>query len=88
MTIFLASEIARIYQQNSEYEMALKFYERISITYRKEKWYTLLADILKRIKDCAFNIKNYKLFLSATLELINTRYSDLNNQTIERFGNF
>ena len=36
MTLFLASEIARVYSESGKYDMALRFFQKIARTYRKE----------------------------------------------------
>ncbi|KAG0231556.1 hypothetical protein BGW41_002159 [Actinomortierella wolfii] len=53
MTLFLASEIAGCYYSAGKFEMALKFFERIGKTYRKEGWNLILASILKWSIQCA-----------------------------------
>ncbi|KAJ1558908.1 hypothetical protein HK096_006580 [Nowakowskiella sp. JEL0078] len=46
-TLFIASEIARIYEESGKYDMAFKFFERIAKTYRKENWASLLVSVLE-----------------------------------------
>lgn len=70
MTLFLASEIARIYQANLQYDMALKFYDRISKSYRKECWYDLLSSICTRLFDCAVQVHNVQRQLECQVEMI------------------
>ncbi|KAJ1548867.1 hypothetical protein HK405_013674 [Cladochytrium tenue] len=53
MTLFLASEIARIYDASGRHEMALKFFERIAKTYRKENWPAILSSVLTSSVRCA-----------------------------------
>ncbi|KAF9161729.1 hypothetical protein DFQ26_004195 [Actinomortierella ambigua] len=53
MTLFLASEIAGCYYNAGKFEMALKFFERIGKTYRREGWTLILASILKWAIQCA-----------------------------------
>jgi hypothetical protein len=70
LPLFLASEIARVYQEIQQYEMALKFYDKISKSYRKESWFTLLAVICHRMKKCAFNTANLHVQLECLVELL------------------
>ncbi|KAJ3029995.1 UNVERIFIED_CONTAM: hypothetical protein HDU68_010458 [Siphonaria sp. JEL0065] len=57
MTLFLASEIARIYESGGRFDMALKFFERISKTYRKENWPAVLGVILGLSVGCAKRVE-------------------------------
>jgi trafficking protein particle complex subunit 11 len=53
MTLYLAAEIAGTYYEAGKFEMALKFFERIGKTYRKESWHTVLTSILRWSLRCA-----------------------------------
>lgn len=78
LTLFLASEIANAYaernrpgvegQQLADAEMALKFYERIAKTYRRDGWYDILGTILSTTRDCARQLKRWDLVLETCLE--------------------
>ncbi|KAI9347023.1 Foie gras liver health family 1-domain-containing protein [Obelidium mucronatum] len=57
MTLFLAAEIARVYESSGRHEMALKFFERISKTYRKENWPAVLGVILAKTVECARKVE-------------------------------
>ncbi|KAI9203606.1 Gryzun, putative trafficking through golgi-domain-containing protein [Polychytrium aggregatum] len=70
ITLFLAAEIARVYERNSQYEMALKFYERIGKTYRKEKWNFILKSILESTVRCASELALWDIVLDALVELM------------------
>ncbi|KAI8915996.1 Gryzun, putative trafficking through golgi-domain-containing protein, partial [Gorgonomyces haynaldii] len=73
MTLYMASEIARVYQQDGKHEIAYKFYERIGRSYRKEGWYSLLALISKRMAECSKQLGNTKQYLEALLEQIHIK---------------
>ncbi|KAJ1341086.1 hypothetical protein BSLG_004327 [Batrachochytrium salamandrivorans] len=46
-----SSDIARIYEESGKYDMALEFFERISKTYRKELWFSILASVNRLSSD-------------------------------------
>ena len=75
MTLFIASEIARVYQQSQQFDTALKFYDRISKNYRKESWFGLLLEICKRTKECAIALQNNQVLLNATIEMLHPEIS-------------
>ncbi|TPX72790.1 hypothetical protein SpCBS45565_g00138 [Spizellomyces sp. 'palustris'] len=73
MTLFLASEIARVYEQSGKYEMALKFFERIGKTYRKEHWPNVLKDVLKWSVQCARTLGRWDVVVECLVELMSER---------------
>ncbi|KAI8917170.1 Gryzun, putative trafficking through golgi-domain-containing protein [Powellomyces hirtus] len=75
MTLFLASEIARVYEQSGKYEMALKFFERIGKTYRKEHWPSVLRDVLRSSAQCARTLGRWETVAECLVELLNERMS-------------
>ncbi|KAJ3268791.1 hypothetical protein HDV01_002277 [Terramyces sp. JEL0728] len=70
MTLFIASEIARIYSDSHQYDLSIKFYDRISKTYRKELWFGLLGHILAQTYKCARNINDTKTMAECAVELL------------------
>ncbi|KAJ2998032.1 hypothetical protein HDV02_004943 [Globomyces sp. JEL0801] len=70
MTLYLASEIARVYQESNQFDMALKFYDRIAKTYRKESWYSLLSTISNRMRYCASQLKYRQVEAECLIELL------------------
>ncbi|ORY05966.1 hypothetical protein K493DRAFT_203903 [Basidiobolus meristosporus CBS 931.73] len=70
MTLFLASEIAKSYYEGGKFEMALKFFERIAKTYRKENWSTILASILHSSLVCSRELKLWKNAIGYLIELL------------------
>ncbi|KAJ3383004.1 hypothetical protein HDU84_003911 [Entophlyctis sp. JEL0112] len=71
MTLFLAAEIARIYEASGKSEMALKFFERIAKTYRKEKWnFAIVASILRHSVACARRLERWTSVVEALIELV------------------
>ncbi|KAF9980703.1 hypothetical protein BGZ75_008056 [Mortierella antarctica] len=70
MTLFLASEIAGTYYTAGKFEMALKFFERIGKTYRKEKWNLILTSILKWSVQCAKELGYWENVLEYLIEMM------------------
>lgn len=72
MTLYLAAEIAGTYYETGKYEMALKFFERIGKTYRKEKWNMVLTSILRWSLRCAKELKSWDRAFEFLLELLSS----------------
>jgi len=70
MTLYLARKIAKMYEEKNNYEIALKFYDRISKTYRNENWNVLLTDILKSIVKCSKETHSYQILIESLVELL------------------
>ncbi|KAG0050903.1 hypothetical protein BGZ83_004302 [Gryganskiella cystojenkinii] len=70
MTLFLASEIAGTYYAAGKFEMALKFFERIGKTYRKEGWNLILTSILKWSVQCAKELGYWENVVEYYIEML------------------
>ncbi|KAI9306763.1 Foie gras liver health family 1-domain-containing protein [Cunninghamella echinulata] len=70
MTLYLAAEIAGTYYESGKFEMALKFFERIGKTYRKERWYTILTSILRWSLRCAKELGSWERAIECLIELM------------------
>jgi len=70
MTLYLARNIAKMYEEKNNYEIALKFYDRISKTYRNENWSILLTDILKLMVKCSKETHSYQILIESLVELL------------------
>ncbi|KAG0281850.1 hypothetical protein BGZ95_008992 [Linnemannia exigua] len=70
MTLFLASEIAGTYYTAGKFEMALKFFERIGKTYRKEGWNLILTSILKWSIQCAKELGYWENVVEYLIEMM------------------
>jgi tetratricopeptide (TPR) repeat protein len=83
LSLFLATEIARIYQDTNQHDTALKYYDKVAITYRNEKWYELLGNVAHRIKECALAVGNFQLALDSAVELVYPQLStsELQNES-------
>lgn len=71
-SLFVASEIARVYQKDSKHEIALKFYERISKSYRKDKWFDLLCDVCSRMVEASIALNQPKSLFESLFEQMAT----------------
>jgi tetratricopeptide (TPR) repeat protein len=69
-SLFLISEIARIYQETGEYELALTLYEKIAKAYRKEGWLEILAVVCHRMKLCATQTGDTFKTIQSSFELL------------------
>lgn len=86
MTLYLAAEIAGTYYETGKYEMALKFFERIGKTYRKEQWHMVLASILRWSLRCAKEMGSWERAVECLVELLssNLPMSDQKRQDIQK----
>ncbi|KAG0336203.1 hypothetical protein BG004_008161 [Podila humilis] len=70
MTLYLASEIAGTYYTSGKFEMALKFFERIGKTFRKEGWSLILTSILKWSVQCAKELGYWENVVEFYIEML------------------
>jgi tetratricopeptide (TPR) repeat protein len=70
MTLYLAAEIAGTYYETGKFEMAIKFFERIGKTYRKEKWHMVLTSILRWSLRCAKELGSWERAVECLIELM------------------
>ncbi|KAI8814094.1 Gryzun, putative trafficking through golgi-domain-containing protein [Cladochytrium replicatum] len=76
MTLYLAAEIARIYQESGKQEMAYKFFERIAKTYRKESWPAILTAVVASSLICAKRLGMWDAVVESLVELLSERLVD------------
>lgn len=75
LTLFLASEIARCYFEiGGKWEMALKFFDRIGKTYRKENWYTVLSSVLDYTIACGTKLQEWHIVVESLVELLSDAF--------------
>jgi tetratricopeptide (TPR) repeat protein len=72
MTLYLAAEIAGTYYETGKFEMAIKFFERIGKTYRKEKWHMVLTSILRWSLRCAKELGSWERAVECLVELMSS----------------
>ncbi|CAG8556735.1 2174_t:CDS:10, partial [Cetraspora pellucida] len=83
MTLYLASEIAGTYVEARKYDMALKFFERIAKTYRKEDWHTILESILNWSLKCAKESGTWDNVVEYLIELLSDKFHMSEQKRIE-----
>ncbi|KAI8815244.1 Gryzun, putative trafficking through golgi-domain-containing protein [Cladochytrium replicatum] len=76
MTLYLAAEIARTYQESGKQEMAYKFFERIAKTYRKESWPAILTAVVASSLICAKRLGMWDAAVESLVELLSERLID------------
>ncbi|KAJ3098966.1 hypothetical protein HDU96_010876 [Phlyctochytrium bullatum] len=70
MTLYLASEIARIYEMAGKCEMALTFSGRIKRTYHNESWPMIVRSILEISIRCAKNLALRETAVECPVEML------------------
>ncbi|KAK4058130.1 hypothetical protein OIO90_000869 [Microbotryomycetes sp. JL221] len=70
MTVYVASQIALAHVDNQNHDMSLKFHERISRNFRRDRWNVILQSILRASVDAALTKGDDELALRNLLELI------------------
>ncbi|KAJ3205854.1 hypothetical protein HDU67_008582, partial [Dinochytrium kinnereticum] len=70
MTLYLASEIARIYETSGKHEMALTFFGRIKRTYRNENWPLIVRSILEISIRCAKSLAQRETVVECLVEML------------------
>ncbi|KAI8374513.1 Gryzun, putative trafficking through golgi-domain-containing protein [Radiomyces spectabilis] len=86
MTLYLAAEIAGTYYETGKFEMALKFFERIGKTYRKENWHMVLTSILRWSLRCAKELQSWDRTIECLIELLSGKLpmTDQKRQDIQQ----
>ncbi|KAJ3393816.1 hypothetical protein HDU92_007453 [Lobulomyces angularis] len=69
-SLYLAGEIARLYYLGGKFDMALKFFDRINKTYRKDRWFYILKHILRETILCASKLGVFNVVIESLLELL------------------
>ncbi|KAG9008676.1 hypothetical protein FRB90_008778 [Tulasnella sp. 427] len=69
-TFYIAYRIAETYHGSGNYESAIRFFERIAKTYRREHWGSMLHSILLMWYDCARHLKDVELTVRLLYELL------------------
>ncbi|KAG8904617.1 hypothetical protein FRB99_001414, partial [Tulasnella sp. 403] len=69
-TFYIAYRIAETYHAAGNYEAAIRFFERIAKTYRREQWGSMLRSILLMWYDCARHLGDVELTIKLLFELL------------------
>jgi hypothetical protein len=85
LTFFIALQIATAYHESGKDELAVKFFERIAKTYRRERWKSLLRPVLRMWCESARRLGAVESCLILMIEMLGiSKYTGLS-----RFwGNF
>ncbi|KAK2463095.1 hypothetical protein APHAL10511_004750 [Amanita phalloides] len=70
LTLWIAYRIAQTYYDSGEFAMAVRFFERIAKTYRREKWNDMLRPLLSTWYACAQRLDDVGLCIRLLLEMM------------------
>ncbi|KXN87455.1 Trafficking protein particle complex subunit 11, partial [Leucoagaricus sp. SymC.cos] len=70
LTLWIAYRIAQTYCDSGQYEMAIRFFERIARTYRREHWGSMLRPLLTTWYSCAKQLGDVELSIRLLFELM------------------
>ncbi|KAF8119758.1 Gryzun, putative trafficking through golgi-domain-containing protein [Boletus edulis] len=70
LTLWIASRIAQTYYQSGKFELAVRFFERIAKTYRREKWNAMLRPLFLTWYACAKKLGDVELTVRLLVEMI------------------
>ncbi|KAI6029321.1 Gryzun, putative trafficking through golgi-domain-containing protein [Pisolithus microcarpus] len=70
LTLWIAYRIALTYYHSGKFEMAVRFFERIAKTYRREKWSTLLRPLYTTWYACTQKLGDVELSVKLLVEMI------------------
>jgi hypothetical protein len=70
LTLRIAGRIATTYYAAGKFDMAVRFFERIAKTYRRERWGTLLRPLLTTWYKCAQQLGDVELSVRILVEML------------------
>ncbi|EGN92744.1 hypothetical protein SERLA73DRAFT_98785 [Serpula lacrymans var. lacrymans S7.3] len=70
LTLWIAYRIAQTYYESNKFDMAVRFFERIAKTYRREKWGHMLHPLLSTWYACAQRLGDVELTVKLLLEML------------------
>ncbi|KAI9568859.1 Gryzun, putative trafficking through golgi-domain-containing protein [Boletus coccyginus] len=70
LTLWIACRIAQTYYQSGKFELAIRFFERIAKTYRREKWSAMLRPLFPTWYACAQKLGDVELTVRLLVEMI------------------
>lgn len=76
LTLWIAYCIAHTYYESNKFDMAVRFFERIAKTYRREKWNVMLRPLFTAWYACAQKLGDVELTVKLLVEMI--AYGDSN----------
>ncbi|KAI9062346.1 hypothetical protein FKP32DRAFT_1593495 [Trametes sanguinea] len=70
LTLWIAYRIAQTYYESGKFDMAVRFFERIAKTYRRESWGSLLHPLLSQWYACAQQLGDVELSVKLLIEML------------------
>ncbi|KIJ65975.1 hypothetical protein HYDPIDRAFT_110092 [Hydnomerulius pinastri MD-312] len=70
LTLWIACRIAHTYYESGKFDMAVKFFERIAKTYRREKWNAMLRPLFSTWYACAQKLGDVELTVRLLVEML------------------
>ncbi|TFK44945.1 Gryzun, putative trafficking through golgi-domain-containing protein [Crucibulum laeve] len=70
LTLWIAYRIAQTYYDSGKFDMAVRFFERIAKTYRREKWDSMLRPLLSTWYACAQQLGDVELSIRLLVEML------------------
>ncbi|TBU21299.1 Gryzun, putative trafficking through golgi-domain-containing protein [Dichomitus squalens] len=70
LTLWIAYRIAQTYHDSGKFDMAVRFFERIARTYRRESWQSLLHPLLSQWYKCAQQLGDVDLSVRLLVEML------------------
>ncbi|KAI0365604.1 hypothetical protein BV20DRAFT_1056347 [Pilatotrama ljubarskyi] len=70
LTLWIAYRIAQTYYDSGKFDMAVRFFERIAKTYRRESWESLLHPLLSQWYACAQQLGDVELSVRLLVEML------------------
>ncbi|KAI0767041.1 Gryzun, putative trafficking through golgi-domain-containing protein [Fomes fomentarius] len=70
LTLWIAYRIAQTYNDSGKFDMAVRFFERIAKTYRRESWESLLHPLLSQWYKCAQQLGDVDLSVRLLVEML------------------
>ena len=77
LTLWIAYRIAQTYYESGKFDMAVRFFERIAKTYRRESWEALLHPLLSQWYKCAQQLGDVDLSVRLLVEMLGYGESSL-----------
>jgi trafficking protein particle complex subunit 11 len=66
----IAYRIAQTYYDSGKFDMAVRFFERIAKTYRREQWTSMLTPLLATWYKCAQQLGDVELTVRLLVEML------------------
>ncbi|KZT72294.1 hypothetical protein DAEQUDRAFT_722961 [Daedalea quercina L-15889] len=70
LTLWIAYQIAQTYYESGKFDLAVRFFERIAKTYRREQWDSLLRPLLSTWYSCAQQMGDMELSVRLLFEML------------------